>query len=186
MFDRDFRGGAFAFAARPQFILDPLAFMRATALTVALVLLILTALLISPAHAWAATADAPLGIVVGPTLTVIAQVVAAVLMAMAPWLVKRVLDLLHVQVTAKANALILSAVDNAITYATNVGATKVANLQIKVADPKIATAANYVIDKMPGTLRKLGVDVTTAAGQQHVADLVVSRLPAAAPSPAAS
>ena|ERR1700761_2297905 len=120
-------------------------------------------------------------VILGPILTLLLETIGAILSALAaaytPTLVAKLSTWLHIKINAAATARITSAVDNAITYAVNTGTRDVSHLNIPVKDPQVATAANYVISKMPGTLKQMGIDITTDAGQQQVADLVLARIP---------
>jgi hypothetical protein len=111
-----------------------------------------------------------------PILTPAIQVLTLVALAIAAWAVKRGADWFHISTTSSARTLVLDAVDNAISFAASQAQGRIATYQ-PAADPRVAGAVNYLVQKVPGTLKLLGINVNTPAGQQAIADLVTARLP---------
>ena len=67
---------------------------------------------------------------------------------------------------------LLGAVDRGIQYGQNVAtADAQAGATVNIPNAAQAAAVSYVVNKMPGTLKSLGMDPS------HVADLVISKLP---------
>ena len=126
----------------------------------------------------AVTTAATATVNLSPILDPLVQVGGLVLTGLAGWASWKVSQFAH---TAWQSALlnrVLGAVDRGIAYGTQKAQTVAdANANVDVGDATKAAAVNYVVTKMPGTLKALGIDVTSQTGQQHVADLVLAKLP---------
>jgi len=106
-----------------------------------------------------------------PILTPLIQIAGLILMGLAGWGVKKILDLLHIGKESTLRATLLDAVDRGITFAQNQATLAANGAQVPVTNSTVATAANYVISKFPGTISALGLT------NQHVADMVIAKLP---------
>lgn len=115
-----------------------------------------------------------------PVLNVVIQIAALVLMGLAAWIAQKAAAWLHISTQSALFQNVLDAVDRGIAYGQQQAAAKVAaGVPVQVNNAVAASAANYVITKMPDTLTSLGM---TPA---HVADLVLAKLPPADPVAAA-
>ena len=106
--------------------------------------------------------------VVWPFLGVVATAVASVI----AYKVNKWLGL-------KENTINQDLIEVALKNALQAAQAKVATsdiANIKVQSRIIADAGNYVVRHVPDTLLALGVDVTTVAGQQELAEKIGSRL----------
>jgi len=113
-------------------------------------------------------------------LVPIVQIAGIGLTGLAGWAILKVADYAHISKQNVALQTLLGGVDRAISFAQQVALKDVdAHDTIAVQNALTASAANYVIQKLPGTLKTLGIDVTTTSGQQHIADLILSKLPPA-------
>lgn len=61
---------------------------------------------------------------------------------------------------------ISATIQNGLKYATTAADDGINKLNVTVADPTIAKAANYAILQSPDLLKTAGIDVTTEEGQQ--------------------
>ena len=130
----------------------------------------LVALLILPAAAFAATATPAFAIDLAPIVDgVIFPVLQSVLLAAVSWAVYKVAAYAHFQVTDGQRAFLISAVDNAIAFAQQ----KLAGHETITAPQQVAEALNYLLPKVPGTLKALNVT------PGHLQDIITARLPTA-------
>jgi hypothetical protein len=115
-----------------------------------------------------------------PILTPIISTAGLILTGFASWALARVAAYAHLSMQSALMQNLLGVVDRGITYGQN-QATKLAaqDATINLASESEAQALQYVVNKAPGTAKSLGIDVTTLNGQQHIADLITAKLPAA-------
>lgn len=64
---------------------------------------------------------------------------------------------------------------NGLNFATTQADVGVQKLNVEVADPVVAKAANYVIAQSPDLLKKVGLDPSTTEGQQALVRLVTAK-----------
>jgi hypothetical protein len=76
---------------------------------------------------------------------------------------------------------VTATIQNGLKYATTAADDGITKLNVRVDDPLVAKAANYAILQSPDLLKKAGIDVTTAEGQQALVRRVTA---ASAPAPA--
>lgn len=113
-----------------------------------------------------------------PILDPLIQIGGLLLTGIAGWLSLRFAQYLHLSKQSAALTTILGAVDRGIAYGTQVAQAKVdANDKVAVSNATQAEAVNYVVSKLPGTLKAIDIDPTTADGRQKVADMVLAKLP---------
>lgn len=109
---------------------------------------------------------------------IIIPILMPLVLALAGWATTRILDALKVSRDSALRARLISAVDNAIAYASNKAAAQGITI---TADQKVADAIAYLEPKLSDTIKKLKVG-------NHLQDLVMARLPqapiAAVPPPA--
>jgi hypothetical protein len=109
-----------------------------------------------------------------PVLTPLLQLAGLVLTGVATWALQAVAHHFHVSTQSALFQNVLGAVDRGIAYGQQQAAAKVAaGVPVQVNSAVQAQAIQYVVDKMPDTLKSLGMDPT------HVADLVLAKLPPA-------
>lgn len=101
--------------------------------------------------------------------TVIIPLLAPTLMACAAWAAAKLASYAHVQLQDSQRALLNAAITNALNYAEH----QLAGHETVTVSEKVATAVAYLQPKIPGALKSLGVT------PDHLADLVIARLPAA-------
>lgn len=112
-----------------------------------------------------------------PILTDVVETVGAVLVTSVAALLPKMLDWLHVSKTSALRNTVESIVDNGITFAIQKAQAEAsAHSTIQVSSTALAVAVQYVLNKAPGSLKALGIDITTASGQQHIADMVAARI----------
>jgi hypothetical protein len=114
-----------------------------------------------------------------PVLTPLLQLAGLVLTGVASWALGRVAQHFRVATQSALFQNVLGAVDRGIAFGQQtVQADITAHGQVAVSNAVQAQAVQYVVDKLPGTLKAL--DITPA----HVADLVLAKLPPPDPVPA--
>lgn len=116
----------------------------------------------------AAVAAAATGVIdLSPVVNqVIVPVLASVLIAVVIWAVQRAGAFFHFTISDGQRQLVSTAVDNAIAYAQTTLAPKE---KITTTDI-VAEAVNYLLPKIPDTLKALGIT------PDHLADLVTAKL----------
>lgn len=78
---------------------------------------------------------------------------------------------------------ITATIQNGLKYATTAADDGINKLNVQVSSPEIAKAANYAIAQSPDLLKKVGIDVTTTAGQQALVRRITAASVPAMPSP---
>lgn len=164
---------------------------------VALILLVLLALafLFSPAFAQGAVIACvphnPYGLDFCPLIPVINGMivtVAGILTAASPIMAYYIVTWLRnhgIAVTQAGQKLISdrigATIQNGLKFAEAGADAGVSKLSIEVKDPKVATAANYVIAQSPDLLKKAGIDITTDEGQATVVRRITAEMQPALP-----
>jgi len=97
---------------------------------------------------------------------VIVPLLTPLLLAAGAWALNRVAAYAKFQVQDGQRAMLEKAIRNGIAYAEK-QASGIASIS---ADEKVAAAANYVLPKIPGALKGLGVT------PEHLASLIKARL----------
>lgn len=121
------------------------------------------------------------GVDLSPILDPAIEIAGLVLTALAAWLSAKIASALHIQKTSTARTMLVGIVDNAIAYGVQ-RATSAADAKATVQLPSTQAAAlQYVVDKAPATLKAVGIDPDSPAGQKQIADLITARLGIAAP-----
>ncbi len=113
-----------------------------------------------------------------PILNPLIEIAGLVLSGFAMWALQRVATHFGISTKSALFQAVLGATDRGIAYAQNVVEARADTATVDVKNAVAAEAANYVTSKMPEALNKLGMT------EQHVADLVLARLPQDDPKPA--
>jgi hypothetical protein len=100
---------------------------------------------------------------------IVIPVLTPLILALASLAVTRILDALKVSRDSALRTRLISAVDNAIAYASNKAAAQGITIS---ADQKVADAIAYLEPKLSDTIKKLKVG-------DHLEQLVMARLPQA-------
>lgn len=66
-------------------------------------------------------------------------------------------------------------ITNGLNFATTQADVGIQKLNVRVDDPMVAKAANYVIAQSPGLLKKVGLDPETTEGQEALVRLVTAK-----------
>jgi len=112
------------------------------------------------------------GIDLTPILNPLIQTAGLILTGFASWALAMVANYAHVSKQSALLQNVLGAVDRGISYAQNQATTYAdGHGTIMPTTSTEQTAVNYVVSKMPGALKSLGMSPA------HVADLVVAKLP---------
>lgn len=98
---------------------------------------------------------------------VVIPLLTPVLIGVATWALTRVAAYAHFQIQDGQRQLIATVVDNGVAYAEQLLAGK----ETVTASDKVATALNYVLPKVPGALKSMGVT------PEHLAQMVTAKLP---------
>ena len=98
---------------------------------------------------------------------VIVPLFVPVVLAAAGWAVSRIAKVAHFTLQDGQRRLVDTAIANGVAY---VEKTLPAHETLSV-DDKVAAVANYVVPKIPGALKSLGIT------GDHLAELVTARLP---------
>lgn len=107
-----------------------------------------------------------------PILDPAIQVAGLVLTVIAAWLAPLLAKRIGVSTQSALMQNLLGAVDRGISYGQQQATSLAAqDANVNVTDATQAAALSYVVQKMPGTISKLGIS------PQHVADLIVAKLP---------
>lgn len=105
------------------------------------------------------------------------------------WAIARLAQKLGVEKNSAAMANMTSAAMHGISFAAMTLQTLITAkgwAHPDVQNQLVAAGAQYVADKFPDVLKQAGIDPTTPAGQQAIADLVMRTLPAGTAAAAAS
>jgi hypothetical protein len=100
---------------------------------------------------------------------VLVPIVSTVLVGVATWALTKVAAYAHFQISDGQRKVVADAITNGIAYAEKQLA---GNGVIVSADAKVAAAVNYVLPKVPGALKALGVT------PEHLAQIIAAKLPA--------
>ena len=107
-----------------------------------------------------------------PILNPLITLAGLVLAGFASWAMAHIAAYAHVSMQSQQMQTVLGAIDRGISYGTSKATALAAqDGTVNVADTAADEAANYVITKLPGTLKSLGIT------QQGVADLILAKLP---------
>lgn len=98
---------------------------------------------------------------------VLIPLLAPALLGVLTWAGARLSLLLHIKLQDSQRAVLSAAVTNAIAYAQQ----RLAARETVLVSDQVATAVNYILPKIPGALKSLGVT------PQHLAELVTAQLP---------
>ncbi len=98
----------------------------------------------------------------------VVPILTAVLLSLASWAMSKAATYFHFTVQDGQRALVNGAIDNAIAYAQQMLAGK----ENVTANQTVSTAVNYLLPKIPDTLKALGVT------PEHLAQIITAKLPA--------
>ena len=105
-----------------------------------------------------------------PTINqVVLPLLSAGLLAMLTWAVQRLGAFFHIKLQDSQRAVLSAAVTNGIAYAQQM----LGPHEDITVDGKVAAAVEYVLPKVPGALKSLGVT------PDHLSQLVTAQLPQA-------
>lgn len=110
-----------------------------------------------------------------PVLTPLIQIAGIALAGVVTWLAGRAATYFHVSTQNALLQRVVDIADRGIAYGQQVVTEKVAaGAKVDVKNAVLAEATNYVLTKAPDAVASLGMT------NQHVADMVLAKLPAAA------
>jgi hypothetical protein len=103
---------------------------------------------------------------------VVIPLLTPLLLVFATWALNKVAAYAHFQIQDGQRQVVGDAIANGLAYAEQ----KLAPYENVTADQKVAAAVNYVLPKVPGALKTLGVT------PEHLAQLVTAKLSPSAPA----
>jgi hypothetical protein len=132
--------------------------------------------LLLPALAFAAEAVAPAALDFGPLVSTLVELLTGAVAGFGLWLGSLLRAKLKIEADSAAAQALDRAIGNAITYGLRQTQDLVAaNLPpVRLENELVASAARYVIDTMPDTIKRFGLT------QDRVQQLVLARLPGGA------